>query len=119
MPEPAATVLAVTGFSSALGTYGGVGSAVAAPERANPGGGAGSSPVAGAPAPVEPYAVPLLGQKAGGGPFVGELREVLGDGLSSLVWACEHAHPDRGEAKACAKEMWARLAADAGGRGDG
>ncbi len=49
-----------------------------------------------------PYSVPLLGQKGMDGPFVGELREVLGGGLSSLVWACEHAHPDRESAEACA-----------------
>ncbi len=63
--------------------------------------------------PLAPYAVPLLGQNHGDGPFVGELRERLGDGLSSLVWACEHAHGRREEAESCAVKHRAALAATA------
>ncbi len=61
-----------------------------------------------------PYSVPLLGQKGMDGPYVGELREVLGGGLSSLVWACEHAHDRREEAESCAVKHRAALAATAG-----
>ncbi len=61
-----------------------------------------------------PYSVPLLGQKGMDGPFVGELREVLGGGMSSLVWACDHAHGRREEAESCAIKHRAALAASAG-----
>ncbi len=57
-----------------------------------------------------PISVPILGQVGTDGPFVGEVREKVND-CTVFWWACEHSHPDRESAKACAAEHIAAEAA--------